>query len=98
MSKLSIAGLQYSPGRLMSTASIDRNPCVLVIETDENLAAKVSLDLESGYEPVVAQDVNSGLHQAAIPACVVTGRGIRTRMCTHLRSGGARVPMVVLIG
>jgi len=49
----------------MSTASIDRNPCVLVIETDENLAAKVSLDLkESGYEPVVAQDVNSGLHQA----------------------------------
>jgi len=35
----------------MSTASIDRNPCVLVIETDENLAAKVSLDLkESGYE------------------------------------------------
>jgi len=39
----------------MSTAEYYAILC-LVIETDENLAAKVSLDLkESGYEPVVAQ-------------------------------------------
>jgi len=44
MSKIkSIAALQYIHLGGLSTASIDRNPCVLVIETDENLAAKVSL-------------------------------------------------------
>jgi DNA-binding response OmpR family regulator len=89
----------------MSTASLDRNPCVLVIETDENLAAKVSLDLkESGYEPVVAQDVNSGLHQARDrqPALIVVDRMLAgesgLQVCTYLRSGGARVPVVVLMG
>jgi len=65
-----------------------------VIETDENLAAKVSLDLkESGYEPVVAQDVNSGLHQARDrqPAWIVVDRMLAgesgLQVCTHLRSG-----------
>ena len=106
MSKLkSIAALQYSPGRLMSTASLDRNPCVLVIETDENLAAKLSLDLrESGYEAVVAQDVTSGLHQAhdLQPALVVVDRLLAgesgLELCTHLRIAGARVPVVALMG
>ncbi len=89
----------------MSTASLDRNPCVLVIETDENLAAKLSLDLrESGYEAVVAQDVTSGLHQAhdRKPALVVVDRLLAgesgLELCTHLRIAGARVPVVVLMG
>lgn len=89
----------------MSTASLDRNPCVLVIETDENLAAKVSLDLrESGYEPVVAPDVTSGLHQARAlqPALIVVDRLLAgesgLELCSHLRTAGARVPMVVLMG
>lgn len=89
----------------MSTASLDRNPYVLVIETDENLAAKMSLDLrESGYEPVVAQDVTSGLHQARAlqPALIVVDRLLTgesgLELCTHLRITGARVPVVVLMG
>jgi len=73
----------------MSTASLDRNPC-LVIETDENLAAKVSLDLrESGYEPVVAPDVTSGLQARALqPALIVVDRLLAgesgLELCSHL--------------
>ena len=37
--------------------TVERNTCVLVIETDEVLASQVSLDLQaSGYEAVVAND------------------------------------------
>ena len=88
----------------MSTTGVDRNPCVLVIETDEILAAQVSIDLkESGYEPVVAHDAVSGLHQARDrqPALIIVDRMLAGEsglgLCTHLRSVGARVPMVVLM-
>lgn len=88
----------------MSTTGVDRNPCVLVIETDEILAAQVSTDLkESGYEPVVAHDAVSGVHQARDrqPALIVVDRMLAGEsglgLCTHLRSVGARVPMVVLM-
>jgi len=58
--------LQHQP--VMSTE--DRNPCVLLTETDREQRLRVSRDLkESGYEPVVATD--SGTHQAkAYPACL----------------------------
>ena len=104
MSKLKqFTVLQHQPGRLMSTE--DRNPCVLLIETDENLAAQVSRDLkESGYEPVVATDATSGLQQARAcqPALVVIDRMLPGEsglgLCTHLRNTGAQMPMVVLMG
>ena len=105
MSKFkTIAAPQYTQ-RPMSVANLDRNPCVLVIETDENLAAKVSLDLkESGYESIVAQDVTSGLHQAVVrqPALIVVDRLLAgesgLELCIHLRKTGAQVPVVILMG
>jgi OmpR family response regulator NblR len=88
----------------MSTAVLDRNPCVLVIENDESLAAQVSLDLkESGYEPVVAHNATSGMHQALNhqPALIVVDRMLPGEsglgLCTHIRSAGARMPVVVLM-
>ncbi len=88
----------------MSTGGIDSNPCVLVIETDENLAQQVGLDLkESGYEPIVAHDVTSGMYQARNrqPALIVVDRMLAGEsglgLCSHLRNAGARVPMVVLM-
>lgn len=88
----------------MTTGVLDRNPCVLVIENDESLAQQVSLDLkESGYEPVMAHDATSGLHQARArqPALIVVDRMLPGEsalgLCTHLRNTGARVPMVVLM-
>ena len=99
-----IAVHQYLPDRVMSTAGVDRNPRVLVIETDEILADQVSIDLkESGYEPVVAHDAMSGLHQARDhkPALIVVDRMLAGEsglgLCTHLRSAGVRVPMVLLM-
>ena len=97
--------LQYQPERRMNTEFVNSNPCVLLIETDEKLAAQVSRDLhESGYETVVASDAMSGLHQADAckPALIVIDRVLSGEtglgLCTHLRSAGARVPMVVLMG
>ncbi len=88
----------------MSTAVLDRNPCVLVIENDESLAAQVSLDLkESGYEPVVAHNATSGMHQALNhqPALIVVDRMLPGEsglgLCTHIRSAGAQMPVVVLM-
>lgn len=88
----------------MSTGLLDRNPCVLVIENDESLAAQVSLDLkESGYEPVVAHNATSGMHQALNhqPALIVVDRMLPGEsglgLCTHIRSAGARMPVVVLM-
>jgi len=106
MSKLKqITVVQHQPQRLMSTEVLDRNPCVLVIETDENLAAQVSRDLkESGYEPVVAADATSGLQYSRDrqPALIVIDRMLPGEsglgLCTHLRNTGAQVPMVVLMG
>lgn len=106
MSKLKqITFLQPKTERLMSTEVLEHNPCVLLIETDENLAVQVSRDLqESGYETIVATDATSGLqysrdHQ---PALIVIDRMLPGEsglgLCNHLRSTGARVPMVVLMG
>jgi DNA-binding response OmpR family regulator len=88
----------------MSTGVSDRNPCVLVIEPDESLAAQVSLDLkESGYEPVVAYDATSGIYQAhdRQPALIVVDRMLSGEsglgLCTNLRKAGTRVPVLVLM-
>jgi two-component system, OmpR family, response regulator NblR len=88
----------------MSTATIDHNPCVLLVETDETLAQHVSSDLqESGYETVVAPDASVGFRQAVElqPALIVVDRMLAgesgLELCSQLRSTGARVPVLMLM-
>lgn len=88
----------------MEAITFDRNPCVLLVETDETLAERLSLDLrEAGYHTVVAPDAKSGWHQACElqPAMVVVDRALSgesgLRLCTQIRSAGSRVPVVLLM-
>lgn len=87
----------------MST-SLDHNPRVLVIETDETLAQHVSDDLrEAGYEATVAHDAASGIRQARElqPSLVVVDRMLAGEsglsLCTHLRTAGARMPVLLMM-
>lgn len=105
MTKLKQTGVpQYAYEQPMSMVGLDSNPCILLVETDENLARQVSADLqESGYELVLAHDAISGLHQARVrqPALIVVDRMLAGEsglgLCSHLRIAGARVPVVVLM-
>lgn len=88
----------------MSSPTLDRNSCVLVIETDETLATQVSLDLQaSGYEAVVARDADSGIANLRDrhPALIVIDRMLAgesgLNLCNYLRKSGAREPMLVLM-
>lgn len=88
----------------MSIPTLDRNSCVLVIETDETLATQVSLDLQaSGYEAVVARDADSGIANLRDrhPALIVIDRMLAgesgLNLCNYLRKSGAREPMLVLM-
>ena len=80
------------------------NPCVLVVETDDALAQNLSLDLrESGYDPVVAHDVTTGLYHARErhPALIVVDRILAgesgVTLCQTLRRGGNRTPVLLLM-
>lgn len=88
----------------MQSATLDRNPCVLLVETDETLAQRLSLDLrEAGYTTVVAYDASTGWHQACEiqPALVVVDRALSgesgLKLCSQLRSSGSRVPVLLLM-
>lgn len=88
----------------MSTVVLERNPCVLLVEADEALAQRASLDLtEAGYTPVVASDAASGFHQACElqPAMVVVDRALTgesgLKLCNQIRSSGSRVPVLLLM-
>lgn len=88
----------------MESVTLDRNPCVLLVETDEILAEKVSLDLrEAGYQTIVAQDASSGWHHACAmqPAMVVVDRALSgeagLKLCSQIRSTGSRVPLLLLM-
>lgn len=88
----------------MSISTLDRNACVLVIETDETLATQVSLDLQaSGYEAIVARDADSGIQNLRDrhPALIVIDRMLAgesgLNLCNYLRKSGAREPMLVLM-
>ncbi|HAG85820.1 MAG TPA: DNA-binding response regulator [Cyanobacteria bacterium UBA11162] len=88
----------------MQSTTFDRNPCVLLVETDETLAEKLSLDLrEAGYHTVVATDVNSGWHQACElqPAMMVVDRALSGEsglsLCNRVRQSGSRVPLLLLM-
>lgn len=83
----------------MHSLTLDRNPCVLLVQTDETFAERLSLDLrEAGYYPVVAADASSGWDQACElqPAMVVVDRALSgesgLRLCTQIRRAGSRVP------
>ncbi len=84
--------------------TVERNTCVLVIETDEILASQVSLDLQaSGYEAVVVNDVDRGIHEARDrhPALIVVDRMLAgesgLNLCDFLRKTGSKEPMLVLM-
>lgn len=88
----------------MTTFTIDSNRCVLLVETDEILAQRVSQDLkEAGYTAIVVPDANSGFHQACEiqPAMVVVERSLPgdsgLKLCSQLRSTGSRVPVLLLM-
>jgi DNA-binding response OmpR family regulator len=88
----------------MSSTVLDHNPCVLLVETDSDLANKLSLDLkEAGYTPIVASDTAVGFRQACElqPALVVVDRGglgeSGLQLCSQIRSSGSRVPMLLLM-
>lgn len=88
----------------MSIATLDSTPCVLIVETDEALAHHVSLDLqESGYDTIVAHDLNSGLRQAIErnPALIVVDRMLSgdsgLALCHDLRTAGTRAPVLLMM-
>ncbi|MBW4577322.1 MAG: response regulator transcription factor [Aphanothece sp. CMT-3BRIN-NPC111] len=88
----------------MSTVVLERNPCVLLVEADESLAQRASIDLtEAGYTPVVASDATSGFLQACElqPAMVVVDRALTgesgLKLCSQIRSSGFRVPVLLLM-
>lgn len=88
----------------MQPPSLDRNPSILLVETDETLAEKLSLDLrEAGYHTIVATDAKSGWHQACAlqPAMMVVDRSLPgesgLNLCTRLRESGSRVPVLLLM-
>ncbi len=80
------------------------NPCVLVIESDENLASQLSSDLkEIGYEPILATDTTSGLqhNRDRQPALIVVDRMLAGEsgisLCKNLRSNGVCTPVLMLM-
>jgi two-component system, OmpR family, response regulator NblR len=84
--------------------TLELNPCVLIIETDEALAQSVSLDLqESGYDTIVAHDSPSGLRHVSErhPALIVVDRMLSgdsgLTFCNHLRNTGARIPVLLMM-
>lgn len=88
----------------MHSATLEPNPCVLVVETDESFAERLNLDLkEAGYCTVVAHDASSGWHHACElqPAMVVVDRALSgesgLKLCTQIRSTGSRVPILLLM-
>ncbi|MBW4522994.1 MAG: response regulator transcription factor [Scytolyngbya sp. HA4215-MV1] len=88
----------------MSTATLDRNPCVLLVETDEVLAQHVVLDLqESGYDTAIATDIATGMRHVIDlqPALVVVDRMLAGEsglsFCNNLRNAGTRIPVLMMM-
>lgn len=88
----------------MNAITLDLHASVLVVEPDSHLAQRIALDLqEAGYEAAIAQDANSGLHQADEfqPGLIAVDRVLPGNsglwLCKHLRSTGNRAPVIVLL-
>lgn len=84
--------------------TLAHDSCVLVIESDENLASQLSSDLkEMGYEPILAHDTNSGLQHSRSrqPALIVVDRMLAGEsgisLCKNLRISGVCAPVLMLM-
>ena len=85
-------------------SAAEATPCVLLVEANEELAHNVSNDLrESGYIPLVATTIDSGLQevQNRHPALIVVNRMLAGEsgldLCQQLRSQGDRTPMLLMM-
>lgn len=85
-------------------SAAEANPCVLLVEANEELAHNVSNDLrESGYIPLVATTIDSGMEEVRNrhPALIVVNRMLAGEsgldLCQQLRSQGDRTPMLLLM-
>ena len=88
----------------MPLVTSDQSSCVLLVENDENLAHRVSVDLhEAGYTTLLAKDSHSGLNQFSQlqPQMVVVSRSLSEEsglsFCRQVRRLGSRVPLVILM-
>lgn len=84
--------------------TLAHSPCVLVIESDENLANQLAFDLkEAGYDAIVAHDGTNGIQHSRDrePALVVIDRMLAGEsglsLCKNFRTTGMRSPVVVLM-
>jgi two-component system, OmpR family, response regulator NblR len=84
--------------------TLTQTPCVLVIETDENLASQMSLDLhEAGYETFVARDASQGMQYCRDqqPALIVVDRMLTGEsglsFCKNLRNARVCSPILILM-
>ena len=89
---------------LNSAVSTPHSPSVLVLESDENLAHKIGVDLhEAGYTPVEVYSLRAGLAQvrSAMPALIVVARRLKDEsgldLCRQLRSEKNRVPILLMM-
>ncbi|MBT9313564.1 response regulator transcription factor NblR [Leptothoe kymatousa] len=85
-------------------SAAEANPCVLLVEANEELAHNVSNDLrESGYIPLVATTIDAGMEEVRNrqPALIVVNRMLAGEsgldLCQQLRSQGDRTPMLLLM-
>ncbi|MGD1952635.1 MAG: response regulator transcription factor NblR [Leptolyngbyaceae cyanobacterium] len=85
-------------------SAAEATPCVLLVEANEELAHDVSNDLrESGYIPLVATTIDSGLKEVYNhhPALIVVNRLLAGEsgldLWQQLRSQGDRTPMLLLM-
>ncbi len=87
-----------------STAATGGLPQVLIVESDENLASEISVDLhEAGYAPLKAYSLATGMSTArtALPALVVVARRLAEdsglALCRQLRAEQNRVPILLMM-
>ncbi len=79
-------------------------PKVLIVESNENLATKIGVDLhEAGYGLLTACSLSEGLNYArnSAPALIVVARRLGEAsgldLCVQLRGEQSRVPILLLI-
>ena len=88
----------------MSSITLEPSSYVLLVETDEALAQRLSIDLkEAGYTPILVSDAASGFDRVSElqPAMVVVDRTLAgdsgLKFCTQIRNAGYRVPILLLM-
>ena len=88
----------------LATSNFNLNSSVLLIESDDSFAQRLSLDLkEWGYTSFLAKDTTSGLQQFAQfqPEMVVVDRSLPAEsgidFCRQIRSLGSRVPLLMIM-